>query len=335
MDVAPNQSLYINNLNDSLRKADLKLNLYILFSTYGTVLDVVALKTQRMRGQAHVVFKDIASASQAIKACNGMDFFGKSMKVTYAKSRSDVIDRLEGTFIPGQRRSAGQSENPQGLPPNETIYIRNLNERIPITSLKRDLSALFAKYGSREIIAHKNIRMRGQAFIVFDQVQEAEKAIRDLQGYPLEDKPMLLQFAKSKSDRTVNRVSPDELEQHKEARIAAKTARGPLKSIAKDSSSTKKPMRKAVGTKPVASADGNPPHKILFIQNLPEEITVDVMQAIFARYPGFRDVRMVPGRKGIAFVEYGDDESAITAKEGTAGMTLSGQQLKVTYGKKV
>lgn len=115
MDVAPNQSIYINNLNDALKKADLRLNLYILFSTYGTVLDVVALKTPRMRGQAHVVFKDIASASHAIKACNGMEFFGKSMNVTYAKTRSEVIDKLEGTFIPGQRKSAIQSEGPQGV----------------------------------------------------------------------------------------------------------------------------------------------------------------------------------------------------------------------------
>lgn len=234
------------------------------------------------------------------------------------------------------------SVNLPQLAANETIYIRNLNERIPLTSLKRDLAALFSKYGSREVIAHKNIRMRGQAFIVFGQVGDAERAMRDLQGYPFEDKPMVLQYARSKSDRTVQRAEPDRFEEHKEARLAAKVARGPLKPSTKASVGTKKTAttatataKRQAGTKPVPAADGNPPHKILFIQNLPEEITVDVMQAIFARYPGFRDVRMVPGRAGIAFVEYDDDESAITAKEGTSGMTLTGQQLKVSYGKKV
>lgn len=220
------------------------------------------------------------------------------------------------------------------LPPNETIYIRNLNERTSITNLKRELSTLFAKYGSKEVIAHKNIRMRGQAFIVFDGIADAEKAMRDLQGYPLEDKPMLLQYAKSKSDRTVKKDQPEKFEEHKEARLAAKAARGPLKPTAEAASSAKRPTKKATTTKQTVPADGNPPHKILFVQNLPDEITVDIMQAIFARYPGFKEVRMVPGRAGIAFVEYNDDDSAITAREGTGGMTLSGQQLKVSYGKK-
>lgn len=221
------------------------------------------------------------------------------------------------------------------LPANETLYIRNLNERISITALKRDLAALFSKYGLKEVIAHKNIRMRGQAFIVFDQPQDAEKAMRDLQGYPFEDKPMLLQFAKSKSDRTVQRLDPDNFETHKEARLAAKKARGPLQAPQKPTTGTAvKKVKRQVNTKPAGPVDANPPHKILFVQNLPEEITVDVMQAIFARYPGFKEVRMVPGRAGIAFTEYVDDENAIVAREGTNGMTLSGQQLKVSYGKK-
>ena len=75
----PNQSLYISNLNDKLRKDDLRLSLYTLFSTYGVVLDVVALKTKKMRGQAHVAFRDIGTATLAMRGCQGMRFFGKEM----------------------------------------------------------------------------------------------------------------------------------------------------------------------------------------------------------------------------------------------------------------
>lgn len=75
-----------------------------------------------------------------------------------------------------------------------------------------------------------------------------------------------------------------------------------------------------------------PPNKILFIQNLPEEYDIDSLTAIFGRYEGFREVRMVPGRKGIAFVEYEAETGAISAKENTAGMALGeGQFIKVTY----
>ena len=71
--------LYCTNLPDKLRKYDLRISLYTLFSTYGTVLDVVAMKTKKMRGQAHIVFKDIQASTQAMRALQGFDFFGKEM----------------------------------------------------------------------------------------------------------------------------------------------------------------------------------------------------------------------------------------------------------------
>lgn len=82
-DTAPplkqNQTLYCSNLNDHLQKSDLKQALYMLFSTHGTILDIVALKTPRMRGQAHVTFRDTSAAVQAMRALQGYDFFGKNM----------------------------------------------------------------------------------------------------------------------------------------------------------------------------------------------------------------------------------------------------------------
>jgi U2 small nuclear ribonucleoprotein B'' len=79
----PNQTLYITNLPSSkIQKSDLRVSLYTLFSTYGPVLDVVALRTMKMRGQAHIVFRDIETAIQAMRATQGMDFFGREMVST-------------------------------------------------------------------------------------------------------------------------------------------------------------------------------------------------------------------------------------------------------------
>jgi len=57
MEIPPNQTLYINNLNEKLPKDELRRALYALFGQFGPVLDVVALKTVRMRGQAFIVFR--------------------------------------------------------------------------------------------------------------------------------------------------------------------------------------------------------------------------------------------------------------------------------------
>ena len=76
-----------------------------------------------------------------------------------------------------------------------------------------------------------------------------------------------------------------------------------------------------------------PPNKILFVQNLPDDYGVDGLTAIFGRFEGFREVRLVPGRRGIAFVEYEAEIGAISAKENTAGMALGeeGRVVKVVY----
>ena len=80
--VPPNQSLYIQNLPEKLQKEDLKRALYMLLSTYGPVVDITALKTKKMRGQAHVLFNDIQSATQAMRNCQGLEFFGREMVCT-------------------------------------------------------------------------------------------------------------------------------------------------------------------------------------------------------------------------------------------------------------
>lgn len=76
-----------------------------------------------------------------------------------------------------------------------------------------------------------------------------------------------------------------------------------------------------------------PPNKILFVRNLPDDYDVEGLTAIFGRFEGFKEVRLVPGRKGIAFVEYETEAGAISAKENTAGITLGDENkaIRVTY----
>lgn len=58
---------------------ELKKSLYAIFSQFGPILDIVALKTLKMRGQAFVVFQDIASATNALRSMQGFPFYDKPM----------------------------------------------------------------------------------------------------------------------------------------------------------------------------------------------------------------------------------------------------------------
>ena len=86
------------------------------------------------------------------------------------------------------------------------------------------LTTLFSEFGNvLDVIAKKNIRAKGQAFIVFDRPESANNAIDELQGFELFDKPMKLSIARTQSDKTVEiSCSPQDYETHKRVRLAEK-----------------------------------------------------------------------------------------------------------------
>ncbi|KAH7411333.1 hypothetical protein BKA64DRAFT_663223 [Cadophora sp. MPI-SDFR-AT-0126] len=242
-----------------------------------------------------------------------------------------------------------------GPPPNATVYVRNLEERIKPGELIEALKELFSEYGEIiDVVAKTNLKAKGQAFVVFDNVESAQKCIEDVQGFDLFGKPMQLAFAKTRSDAFVKRTAGDEeLESHKRRRLAEKDK----KKAAEQAEEQKRLKHTApaglapdAGARPIKATRGAglkstnagaaavipdeylPPNKILFLQNLPEDYDIDALTSIFGRFEGFREVRLVPGRRGIAFVEYDGEAGAISAKENTAGMALGdGQVMKVTY----
>ncbi len=54
-DVPPNQTIYINNLNEKIKKDALKSALYACFSQFGKIMDVVAMRDVRLRGQVRTL----------------------------------------------------------------------------------------------------------------------------------------------------------------------------------------------------------------------------------------------------------------------------------------
>ncbi|OAL38464.1 hypothetical protein AYO20_02113 [Fonsecaea nubica] len=111
----PNQTLFLKNLPEKINKNELKRALYMLFTTYGPVLDVVTnrigSKGQSMRGQAHVVFRDIQTSTQAMRALQGFDFFGREMVIVYGKGQSHIVPKLRGTFEPPTTAAGAASES--------------------------------------------------------------------------------------------------------------------------------------------------------------------------------------------------------------------------------
>ncbi|KAI3626023.1 hypothetical protein CBS9595_001384 [Malassezia furfur] len=238
--------------------------------------------------------------------------------------------------------------------PNETLYIQNLNENVKLPVLKQSLEALFSTYGKvLSVVAHTNVRMRGQAFVSFKSRDVAAKAMREVNGFPLYGKAMRITFAKSKSDSVVRYLAGPEgeaaLESHKRTRLAEK----PLKrrrNILREREMLRKRKAAEAGV-PVESVEPKsgslarvqanqlpdeylPPNKILFLQQIPSTTTRDDLEKLFGAYPNLLEVRTIPGRSDIAFVEYNDIPSGVQAREATNGYAMpNGERLKVSYAR--
>jgi RNA recognition motif-containing protein len=65
-----------------LLSAELKKSLYAVFSQFGKILDIVACKTLKLRGQAWVVFDDVTAATNALRQMQGFPFYDKPMVST-------------------------------------------------------------------------------------------------------------------------------------------------------------------------------------------------------------------------------------------------------------
>ena len=87
---------------------DVKKALYGLFSSFGTILDIVVgnlrlcallqvVNTLKMRGQAFIVFSNVTEATEAIKQLQNYPFFGKPMvrgsRMFYSPNRGSAMPK--------------------------------------------------------------------------------------------------------------------------------------------------------------------------------------------------------------------------------------------------
>eukprot|EP00128_Syssomonas_multiformis_P015200 Colp12_sorted_trinity150504_noHs@12779 len=206
MDNLPNQTLYINNINEKIKKEELKKALYAMFAQFGPILDIVALKTVKMRGQAFVVFQDVASATNAMRSMQGFPFFEKPIKIQFARGKSDAVAKIDGTFVPRdtptrdkrklaeeaakvgnkptkrqQLQAARAQGNGKEPPPNRILFLQGLPTLAP-EDMQKMLGMLFNQFPgfkeARLVAGRPEI-----AFIEFENETLAGQAKDTLQDF--------------------------------------------------------------------------------------------------------------------------------------------------------
>lgn len=263
---------------------------------------------------------------------------------------------------PQQPRPPAQPQAPPSapLPPNQTLYVNNLNDKINTETLKKSLREVFTAFGGiLDVIAMKSLKRRGQAWIIFKETSSATNALKSLQGFPFYNKPMRINYAKTKSDavaksdgtyveRPKKIVKREDLRKGKTASAppaAPEPTPPPVEQKAPAPALSQKAIQDRIGwnpqqtpnapkapqSKPAGAAE---PNKTLFVENLPSEATDTMLSMLFRQYPGFQEVRLIPGR-GVAFVDYQNEYQAGMAMQGLQGFAMTPEvKLSLTYARK-
>lgn len=212
--------------------------------------------------------------------------------------------------------------------PSHTIYINNLNEKIKKEELKKSLYAIFSQFGQiLDIVALKTLKMRGQAFIIFREIGSATNAMRTMQGFPFYDKPMRINYSKTDSD-VIAKMKGTFKERPKKAKVP--------KPVQQEEKKSKKQKNADAGVATGNSATAEqPPNQILFLTNLPEETNEMMLSMLFNQFPGFKEVRLVPNRHDIAFVEFATELQSGAAREALQGFKITPTHaMKISFAKK-
>ncbi|KLT44151.1 RNA-binding domain-containing protein [Cutaneotrichosporon oleaginosum] len=277
-----------------------------------------------------------------------MDAAGPSRHATVTDEAEELA--LEAGHVAptanGEGRDAGNVDGDgdaeMGAAVCSTLYLHNLNEKVQVDVMKQTLATLFKPYYPLQpIVAHGNARMKGQAFVSFRDKETAERAMLDVNEFPLYGKPVIIEFAKSRSDVVVKREDGDEAlekwqaerKEHKKA--TRNTNKWRLKQRAKHQAGATDEPTAAKKPRLQMPDEYLPPNNVLFVQNLPEGTTAEDLREVFEQYAGLQEIRTVPAKRDIAFVEFVDEATSAVAKDALHNFKIDGEtKMKVTFARK-
>ena len=223
---------------------------------------------------------------------------------------------------------------------NETLYVNHLNEKIKTDLLRENLYYLFSQYGDvLEINIRKSKKMRGQAFIVYKDINDATRAKVSLNNFLFLGSRINIDYAKSKSDIIVKikgQSSQNNEEYQKTGTYLSRKRKRMLEyqNIKEEKKEKKKEtVEKKESIELDEDIDGEclNENKILFVTGLGKEVNEKMISLVFNKFKGLKDIRFFNGR-GFCFVEYDTEINAGTALLSLNNMKLTeNSTMKISY----
>ncbi|KAL7746466.1 Protein phosphatase PP2A regulatory subunit B [Sorochytrium milnesiophthora] len=184
-------NLYVKNLPEEATEEQLRE----LFGRYG---EITSLMVQHdpdgsSKGFGFINYADHEAAARAVDDLHDKDFMGKTLYVQRAQKKSEREEELRKMYEMqrNERMAKWHGTN---------LYVKNLDDSIDDEALRREFAPFGAITSSKVMVDDKGIS-RGFGFVCFSTPDEATKAVTEMNGKMIENKPIYVALAQRKDQR--------------------------------------------------------------------------------------------------------------------------------------
>ncbi|PKA63556.1 Polyadenylate-binding protein 2 [Apostasia shenzhenica] len=184
-------NVFVKNLSETTTEEDLTK----IFDEFGKFTSVVVMREGDGKSKCFgfVNFENPDDAARAVDELNGKKFDEKVWYVGKAQKKSERELELKERFEQSNKEALDKY---QGL----NLYLKNLDDSVGDEKLKE----LFSEFGtvtSCKVMRDSNGLSKGSGFVAFSNPGEASRAILEMNGKLIGNKPLYVALAQRKEER--------------------------------------------------------------------------------------------------------------------------------------
>jgi len=184
-------NVFIKNVPTELEEEAVKE----MFAAFGEIKSAVIMKDTegKSRGFGFINFAEHEEATKAIEELNGKEVQGKTLYVGRAQKKRDRDRELREKFDALKLERANKFTG-------VNLYVKNLDDIVDDEKL-REAFTPYGNISSAKVMTDDKGNSKGFGFVCFGSTEEATKAVSEMNGHLLGNKPLYVALAQRKDER--------------------------------------------------------------------------------------------------------------------------------------
>ncbi|KDN52520.1 polyadenylate binding protein [Tilletiaria anomala UBC 951] len=166
-----------------------------LFKKYGEITSIILAHDDdgKSKGFGFVNYVDHDAAQKAVDELNDSDFNGQKLFVARAQKKGEREQELRRSYEAAKNERLSQYQG-------TNLYLKNIPEEFDDERLREEF-APFGTITSAKVMRSSNGVSRGFGFVCYSAPDEANKAVTEMNGKMLDNKPLYVALAQRKDVR--------------------------------------------------------------------------------------------------------------------------------------